>query len=159
MSTQTVMDLLGENVAGGGLGEDMTGADLYAGYIPERALLHIPPVQLGDGLAGPENDQPLQIFRDTRPLAVDELGMQGPFQDPKLARHRAGRQFPLNDQWNAGLDQTLPGRVPTQDSLHPSPLYPGQDPDYYPGVPPTEVLASPRTVFFTATPQVGWEGY
>jgi len=159
MSTQSVMDLIGEDLVGDTLGEDRVGPDLYAGYIPERAIVHVPPMQLGDGLAGPINDQPLQIFRDDRPLAVDELGMQGPFTGPKLARHRAGRQFPLNYEWGDWFDPTLPGRVPTQDTRRPSPLSPGEAASAHDGVPATELIGPARTVYFTATPQVGWDGY
>ena len=61
MSTQSVTDLLGENVTE--LGEDMVGPDLYAGYLPDRSLVLIPQTIIGDGLGGPPNDQQLAIFR------------------------------------------------------------------------------------------------
>ena len=144
MSTQSVYDLLGEDVV-----EDY-------GFIPERPVLVFSETQIGDGLAGPDNDQPLQIFRDNRPLAVDELGMG---RISKLARHRAGRSVPLNLDWGAGLDMTLPGRVPRQDVRRASPLYPGQDPAAHEGIHPPEVIAAPDTVYYTATPQVGWTGW
>lgn len=144
MSTQSVMDLLGEDVV-----------EQY-GFVPDRSIDHIPMVQLGDGLAGPPNDQPLQIFRDTRPLAVDELGMG---HLGRVARHRAGRTFPLNYEWGGWFDNTLPGRAPKQDARRMSPLYPGQAPEAHEGVPAPEVIRNPRTVMFTATPQVGWEGW
>lgn len=143
MSTQSVIDLLGDELGG-------TPPRL------EREVAYIPMMQLGDGLAGPENDQPLEIFRDTRVLAVDELGMG---HLGKLARHRAGRAFPLNEEWGAWFDPDMPGRPPTQDTLRPSPLYPGQSPSWHDGVAAPEVIRGPGTVFFTATPQVGWEGY
>jgi hypothetical protein len=144
MSTQSVADLVGEEVV-----QDY-------GFIPARDVVVIPPLQLGDGLAGPENDQPLQIFRDTRPLSVDELGAG---HLGKLARHRAGRYMPYNLTWGAWFDPHLPGRPPEQDALHPSPLYPGQDPAAHEGVPATEVVRNPRTIFYTASPEVGWEGW
>lgn len=161
MSSQSVADLLGESLAHDPYGEDLAGEDLHAGYIPERSVVHIPQLQLGDGLAGPPNDQPLQIFRDNRVIATDELGMQGPFHlsTSAVARHRAGRMFPLNYEWDDALDQTLPGRVPAQDVLRPSVLSPGEQPAWHDGVPPVEVLPAAHTVYFTATPQVGWQGY
>jgi hypothetical protein len=144
MGTQSVYDLLGEDVA----------ADYPHPAAPMVDVFSL--VQLGDGLAGPPNDQPLQAFRDTRPLAVDELGMG---HLGKVARHRAGRSFPLNYAWGAGLDLSLPGRPPQQDELHPSVFGPGQDPALYAGVPGPEVVRNPRTVLYTATPQVGWYGW
>ena len=141
MSTQSVLDLIGDE-----------GYD----FVPNRSVVVMPPVQLGDGLAGPENDQALQIFRDDRPLAVDELGMG---HLGKLARHRAGRYLPLNYEYGAWFDNSLPGRPPVEDHRTPSPLYWGQSPEAHDGVPATEVIRNPRTVFFTATPQVGWEGW
>jgi hypothetical protein len=142
--TDSVADLIGEDVV----------TD-YA-FVPDRAVVVITNVQLGDGLAGPPNDQPLQILRDDRPLPVDELGVG---HLGKVARHRAGRSFPLNYAWGLGVDQTLPGRPPQMDTLHPSPLYPGQSPDAHDGVPAPEVIRNPHTVFYTATPQVGWHGW
>lgn len=161
MQTESVADLLGERyTTEDPYGEDLNGPDLQAGWIPDRSLVYVPPVQLGDGLAGPENDQALQIFRDNRVIATDELGRQGPFADgPKLARHRAGRNFPLNLEWGAFFDTSLPGLAPEQDALVPSPLYWGQDPDAHDGVPPVEVLPGAKTVFYTASPNVGWTGY
>jgi hypothetical protein len=161
VSSQSVADLLGEDLSHDELGQDLVGASLIAGYIPERAIAHVPAMQLGDGLAGPPNDQQLYIGRDDRPLAVDELGRQGPFllKMGTLARHRAGRSFPLNYEWGAGIDQTNPGRVPEQDTRTNSPLNPGELPEAHAGVPAAEVLRSARTVFFTTTPQVGWEGW
>lgn len=160
MSTQSVADLIGETLTSHDpYGEDMQGAELYAGFIPDRSVVHIPQMQLGDGLAGPPNDQQLQIQRDNRPIAVDELGMQGPFMWTKVAHIRAGRMFPLNYEWDDALDQVYPGRVVMEDVLHPSPLSPGQQAAAHDGVPPVEVMRHAHTVFFTATPAVGWEGY
>lgn len=155
------MDLIGEGGGELGLGEDMVGPDLYAGYIPDRSLVHVPQAQIGDGLAGPINDQPLQIFRDNRVIATDELGMQGPFhlEQGKIARHRAGRTFPLNYDWDTALNRPLTGRPPEQDTRYPSPLSPGQLPGAHDGFMPVEVLPNPNTVFYTASPSVGWEGY
>lgn len=160
MSAQTVRDLIGEDLRSDPLGEDMAGS-LTAGYIPGRDVRYLPPVQLGDGLAGPPNQQQLKIYRDARPIATDELGMQGPFylRIGAIARHRAGRSFPLNYQWGAGLDPTLPGRVPTQESRELSPFGPGMLPDTHAGVAPVELTPTARTVYYTATPMVGWQGY
>lgn len=155
-----MIDLLGETYSSHDpYGEDLVGGDLFAGYIPERVVEHVPQMQLGDGLAGPPNDQALQIFRDNRVIATDELGMQGPFTGQKLARHRAGRMFPLNYGWGDNLDPSLPGLEVLQDVLVPSKLSPGQQAAAHDGVPPVEVLGSARSVYFTATPQVGWAGY
>lgn len=135
------------------LGDDVV--DEY-GFVPDRAIVIVSNVQIGDGLAGPENDQPLQIFRESRPLAVDELGMG---HLGKLARHRAGRSVPLNYTFGAGLDPVLPGRPPEQDVLHPSVFGPGQDPAWHDGFPGAQVIRNVHTVYYTATPQVGWEGW
>jgi hypothetical protein len=161
MSGQSIASLLGEdlNADALGLGEDRDGHSLIAGYRVDRSIIHVPLAQLGDGLAGPPNDQPLQIFRDDRPIATDELGQQGPFMWEKLARHRAGRAFPLNFEWNAGIDQHLPGRAPVEDHRTMSPWYWGQEPDAHDGMLPPEVLPNPHTVFYTASPNVGWAGY
>lgn len=137
---------------------DLIGEDVVEeyGFVPDRSVQVFVPLQIGDGLAGPPNDQPLQVFRDTRPLAVDELGMG---HLGKVARHRAGRSLPLNYDWGGWFDTSLPGRAPTQDSRELSPLSPGQLPAAHEGVHPPEVIRNPRTVLYTATPQVGWEGY
>lgn len=161
MSTQSVADLLGENLTADPFGEDMAGS-LAAGYIPDRSLVYIPMMILGPPLVGPVNDQQLQIYRDNRPIATDELGMQGPFQLDinKYGRHSAGRTFPLNLEWNAGVDQSMYERVPEQDSALSSPYDPSQLPDWgYAGNPAVEVIPGARTVFYTATPNVGWDGY
>lgn len=145
-----------------GLGENLTGDDLYAGYIPDRSLLFSPQTVIGDGLAGPVNDQPLQIFRDNRVIATDELGMQGPFhlEQGKLARHRAGRMFPLNYDWVDSSQQGLTGLVPEQDARQLSPLeFPGEYPEAHSGFMPVEVIGNPTTVFYTVSPDVGFEGY
>jgi len=160
--TVSIEDLIGG--AGGplGLGEDQTGPDLTEGYIPDRSILLFVPTQLGDGLAGPVNEQNLEIYRDNRVIAADELGMQGPWnlEIGKFARHRAGRNFPLNYDWIDDSQVALPGLVPEQDARIPSPL---QDPGEYPidhaGFTPVEVITNPTTVFYTASPDVGWEGY
>lgn len=158
MSTESVMDLIGEGGGELGLGEDMNGPDLYAGYIPDHSILHMPQAQIGDGLAGPPNEQHLQIFRDNRVIATDELGMQGPFTWEKLARHRAGRTFPLNYEWDTALARPLTGMVPEQDARYPSPIDPSEY-ELKDGFTPTEVLPNPSTVFYTASPDVGWPGY
>lgn len=163
MTEVSIEQLLGENLQADqlGLGADLMGDDLISGYIPERSIVHVPLTQIGDGLAGPVNEQNLVIYRDERPLAVDELGMQGPFhlEISKYARHRAGRAFPLNYDYGAGFDPAMYEREFVQDMLNPSPLNPGQLPDAHDGVSPVEVLGSANTVFYTASPNVGWEGY
>lgn len=137
---------------------DLLGEDVVEeyGYVPDRAVAFVPQVVLGDPAAGPPNDQPLQIFRDTRPLAVDELGMG---HLTKVARRAEGRTFPLNDDWGDWFDTSLPGRAPQQDTRTNSPLSPGQDPAAHAGVHPPEVIRNPHTVYYTATPWVGWEGW
>jgi hypothetical protein len=161
---QGIGQLLGENFASDplGLGSDLVDPDdLTAGYIPERSILYVPQTIIGDGLAGPVNDQMLMIGRDTRPLAVDELGKQGPFQLEigKWARHRAGRMFPLNYDWGAGLDPSLPeAGMPLEEGAVPSVLSPEQSPDGWLGVPPVEIIADAHTVYYTASPNVGWGG-
>jgi hypothetical protein len=137
---------------------ELLGEEHYQAYdvLPDTGLVFIPLLQLGDGLAGPENDQPLQILRDDRPLAVDELG-KGHLG--KLARHRAGRAMPLNMTWNAGVDQSMYERPPEQDARHPSGFGPGQNPAVHQGVPAPELVGNPRTILYTATPEVGWEGW
>jgi hypothetical protein len=161
---QTITDLLGESfTAEDPYGEDLAGDDLVSGYHQGRSVDYIPQVTAGDGLAGPPNEQQLQIYRDDRPLAVDELGMQGPFNlvgFGSIARHRAGNTYPLNYEWNAGLDLGLPGLVPAQDVLSGAPFGPDQAPEWgYGGTAPTELGPTARTVAYTASPNVGWSGY
>lgn len=160
MSTQSVADLLGEDLAfDGGLGEDLAGPNLAAGYIPGRGVEYVPLTQLGDGLAGPPNQQQLAIYRDNRVIATDELGRQGPFimRQGAVARHRAGRAFPLNLEWNAGLDEGMPGLVPAQDVLSGAPFGPDQSPSWYGGVPAPEVLPATYSVPYTQSPAVGYD--
>lgn len=160
MSTQTVTDLIAEDTtANMGLGEDSAGPDLYAGYIPERTVEYMPQLQLGDGLAGPPNQQQLVIYRESRPIATDELGMQGPFSFPQaaIARHRAGRTVPLNYEFGpAGLDPGNVERAPTMDGLVPTPLSPDQLPDWHAGVMAPEILPPTYTVPYTFSPDVGY---
>ena len=117
------------------------------------------PTQIGDGLAGPRNVQHLVIFRDARPIATDELAFQRSLGMEVIARHRAGRYFFLNPNMQvggAGLDAELPG-LPLQGGQSPSPLSPLQRGQSTSGIRPTEVLAPAQTVYYTATPQVGYD--
>jgi hypothetical protein len=160
----TIAQLLGEPLTTADpYGQDLCGPDLYAGYIPGRGVEYIPQVTMGDGLAGPLNIQQLQIQRDDRPIAVDELGRQGPFQlaQGMIARIRAGHEFPLNYEYGpAALDNGMVERVPEQDAQTFAPYGPDQSAAWgYDGTYPPEVLPSARTVFYTASPNVGWDGY
>lgn len=161
MNAQDITDLLGEDFSTNSLGEDMTGADLTAGWLPDKSIVHVPLTVIGDPVAGPPSDQPLQINRDDRPIATDELGMEGPFviQWKKESHRAAGRTFPLNYDYGAGLDPENPGLAPEQDTLRPSVIGPGNTPEAHDGVPPIELVGSPRTVLYTANPAVGWDGY
>lgn len=158
---QSVADLIGEPLPAGSLGVDQDDPTLIAGYIPGRTVDYLPPTQIGDGLAGPPNQQILYIGRDNRPLAVDELGMQGPFVLPwtAVARHRAGRSFPLNPDWDHGIDLGAAERASIQDARVLSPFTPGMLPQDHAGVPPVELTPNARTVYYTASPDVGWQGY
>lgn len=147
MAYQNVADLIGES------------ASLQNDELPAHVIDYIPPVQLGDGLAGPANDQQFAIYRDTRPIQADELqDLTSP--TPHLgivARHRAGRSFPLNYTWGpAGFDFTLPGMVPLQNHRRMSPLSPGGLPRAHDGFKAPEVLKPRRTIFYTSTKHVGW---
>lgn len=159
MSTQSVADLIGEGPGDSGLGEDLAGEDLTTGYIPGRGVDYVPLVQLGDGLAGPPNEQQFVIYRDNRVIPADELGRQGPFilKQGTVARHRAGRSFPLNDEWNAGLDLGMVERVPEQDVRSMSPFGPDQEPSWYAGVPGPEILPATFSVPYTLSPAVGYD--
>jgi len=155
-STLSIAQLTGgETSPAEPLGQNMSG-ELVFGFIPDREIDYIPQMQLGDGLAGPLNDQPLQIWRDNRVIATDELGMQGPFQGWRMvARRSAGRTFPLNYEFSAGIDPSNPGRLPTQQTMAPSVFPLGWEE----GFQPVEVLPNPNTVFYTANPATGWQGY
>ena len=141
----------------------LTGGPPRGGGMPHlRTIKYVPQAQIGDGLAGPPNDQSLEIFRDTRPIATDELeGL--PFHISKVARHRAGRTFPLNFGYGAWFDNHFPGQLAdlnyrnARNSRGPSPLYPGQNPASHQGVAAAEVIPGVNTVYYTATPEVGWE--
>ena len=126
--------------------------------LPDRGIVHQPTIVIGDGVAGAPNSQPFQIFRDERPIAADEL--QGlPYHQSKLARHP--RDLPLNPGWGpAGIDpmQPLPG-LPLQQGQRPGPFGPQQNPALKAGVAAPEVLANPRTVLYTGTGDVGWQGW
>jgi hypothetical protein len=162
MSLQNVRDLIGEDLTGDALGQDMAGPDLTAGYIPNHSVLFIPKTVIGDPVAGPPSDQPLQIFRDNRPIATDELGMEGPWilESKKHSHRAAGRTFPLNYDWIGPFEfERTYGMVPEQDTLHPSVITPDNTPSAHDGVPPVELLENPHTVYFTASPAVGWAGY
>lgn len=160
-AAQSVADLIGEPLPAGSLGVDQDDPGLIAGYIPERNIDYLPPTQIGDGLAGPDNVQLLFIGRDRRPLAVDELGMQGPFvlMWTAIARHRAGRSFPYQDDFSDGIDLGAAERAPIQDALRPAVFTPGMLPPAHAGEQPVELTPNARTVYYTASPDVGWDGY
>lgn len=159
MSAITIEELIGESGGSTGFGENLSGPDLSTGYLPERNVEFVPLTMLGPPLVGPPNEQLFEIYRDRRPIPADEIGMQGPFMWRKIASHSAGRVFPLNLEWNAGIDQSLPGRPATtpQDSRWPTPLGPGQLPHAHAGFAPVEIVDSPWTVYYTASPNVGWD--
>lgn len=86
-------------------------ARLDDGYVPGEAIHFVPGVELGDGVQGPPQDQDLVIWRDNRPLAVDELGQEGPFVLPwvKVSHPVEGKSFPLNLAYGGQFDRALPG--------------------------------------------------
>lgn len=117
------------------------------------------PTQIGDGLAGPRNIQHLQIQRDAIPIAADELAFQRSLGMEVIARHRAGRYFFINPDFQVGgpgLDGSLPG-LPLQGGLPgPSPMSPLQRGAGRTGTRGAQVIPPARTVYYTATPQVGY---
>ena len=133
--------------------------DLY-NVPPSNAKRVLHPTQIGDGLAGPRNVQHLQIFRDALPIAADQLAFQAALGMEVTARHRAGRYFLLNPDMTAGgagLDASLPG-LPLHAGLPgPTPFSPGQLSAWHHGIRPAEVLAPAQTVYYTATPDVGYD--
>lgn len=157
-----IAQLTGADLGGElGLGENLTG-HLTTGYLPDKTVLFAAPTVIGDPAAGPENEQQLVIYRDTRPIAADELGVQGPFllRQGAIARRKEGRRFPLNLDWGGGLAHHPPDvDQPLQDTRRLSPFSPGQLPDAHQGVASPELTPTARTVWWTATPQVGWDGY
>ena len=159
----TISDLIGETLTSAEpYGENGTSDELTAGYVPEQIVDFVPQTVIGPPVIGPLEDQQFVIYRDVRPIAADELGQQGPWVmlSRAIARRAAGRTFPFNLEFGpAGLDTTFPGRPPTQDTLHPSPLSPLQEPQAHVGLPPVEVLGPVETIYYTASPNVGWAGY
>lgn len=144
-----------------GLGSNMQG-ELVNGWLPDRAVEFSAPTVIGPATVGPENDQLLEIYRDTRVIPADELGMQGPFllRQGAIARRAEGRRMPLDyDYGPASLDPDLPGMDATQQTLIGSPFGPGQLPEDHAGVSPLEQTPVVRTEWWTTTPQAGWDGY
>ena len=116
------------------------------------------PTQIGDGLAGPRSVQRLNIYRDALPIAADELAFQKSLGMEVIARRAAGRYFFLNPDFTVGgpgLDAALPG-LPLQAGQMPSPLGPLQLGVDRRGLPPPEVLPPAQTVYYTASPYVGY---
>lgn len=128
---------------------------------PSRARNVAIPTVIGDGLAGPRNVQHLQIFRDALPIAADELAFQRSLGMEVIARHRAGRYFIENPTFTAGgagLDPGLPG-MPLVAGLPGATPFSKVNRGYgQAGVRGAQVLPPARTVYYTATPQVGYYG-
>ena len=127
--------------------------------VGRRNDVKVNPSQIGDGLAGPRNVQHLVIYRDPRPIAADELAFQRSLGMEVIARHRPGRYFFLTPEFQvggSGLDGSFPG-MPLQAGQAPSPLSPLQRGARTAGIRPQEVLAPAQTVYYTATPQVGYD--
>ena len=127
---------------------------------PDNAPRVLPVTQLGDGLAGPRNVQHLVIYRDARPIAADELAFQASLGMQVIARHRAGRRWLMNPDMvvgGPGLSAELPG-LPLQSGLPgPGPWSPGQLAHAHGGIKPAEVVPPAQTVYFTASPQAGYD--
>jgi hypothetical protein len=130
--------------------------------IPVSNLINVqPPTQIGDGLAGPRNRQQLMIYRDTRPIAADELAYQASLGMEVIARHRAGRYFFLSPEFTpggSGLANRLPG-LPLEGGL-PGPRQintPGMQARAHNRNRGPRVLRPAQTVYFTATPYVGYD--
>jgi len=136
----------------------LVGEQAAAWQIPPSVARDIAvPSQIGDGLAGPRNVQHLMIARDAIPIAADELAYQRSLGMEVTARHRAGRYFFLRPEMQVGgpgLSPELPG-LPLQPGL-PGPRRPQIPATQYHGIPPTQVLPPAQTVYYTATPQVGY---
>ena len=113
----TIQELLGEQFTPAmPYGENMSG-DLVNGYTAGEAIDFVPATTLGNGVQGPPQQQDLQIWRDNRPLAVDELGMEGPWVLPwvMVSHPDAGKTFPLNLDWGMRFDRGMPGLVPQEE--------------------------------------------
>lgn len=144
-----------------GLGSNMQGT-LPDGYLQPYSVEFAAPTVIGPPTVGPDNQQQLEIYRDNRVIPADELGMQGPFllRQGAIAKRPEGRRFPLNIEYGpAGLDTSLPGLVPIEMAAILAPFSPGQLPASQPGVSAPEVIGPVQTIYWTATPQVGWQGY
>jgi hypothetical protein len=97
-------------------GENMEG-DLINGYVVGESIDFVPAVELGNGVLGPPQQQDLVIWRDNRPLAVDELGMEGPWVIPwvKVSQPVEGKTFSLNYEFGGQFDKTMPGLNPEEE--------------------------------------------
>lgn len=94
-------------------GENMSG-DLVNGYVVGESIDYIPPVELGNGVQGPPQQQQLKVWRNSTPLGVDELGVEGPWVIPwvKVSSPVEGKTMPLNFEFGARFDRRNPGIPP-----------------------------------------------
>lgn len=132
--------------------------DAYNIGASDRIRVAVPTI-IGDGNAGPPNRQGIQIQRDAIPIAADELAFQRSLGMEVRARHAAGRYFHQNGDFTAagaGLADRLPG-LPLQAGQKPSVLGPTQLAGNFRGIRPVSVLPPAQTVYYTATPQVGYD--
>lgn len=127
---------------------------------PSRAIDAQHPTIIGPGLSGPRNAQQLTVQRDTRPLAFDELAFQRSLGMEVFARNPAGRYmvFYENTAAGGGLSSRLPG-LPLQQGQRPSPVGPAQLAGNFGGIQAPVVLPAARTVYYTASPGVGYGVY
>ena len=147
--SDVIAQLLGESFTPDmPFGENMSG-DLIAGYSQGETIEFVPETQLGNGVQGPPQQQDLQIWRDNRPLAVDELGMEGPWVIPwvKTAKPSEGKTFPLNYEFGTRFDKTNPGRPAGDQTLVMSPF---PTVTWADGAETVEVLPDSEGVYSTA---------
>jgi hypothetical protein len=133
----------------------LTGTDTAGRYGSslERPALVEPPVVIGNGDSGPRSINRFVVWEDPLPIPANELAYQASLGMPVTGRKAAGRYMPLNNDFAQDLDSSFP---PDQFGPgRPGPAMP-QQPWIERGVQGAQVIPAARTVYNTASVNVGY---